>query len=92
MSRVLKVSGIFLKSSVPAKRPSLTGLTRARTGDSQVDTPARYCSLPFIDRVMHTRKAAKGLCRSVAWCSLINRMASGSHFCPWIALPATTAR
>ena len=59
-SSELKDNGILSKSSDPAKKPSLTGLARARTGSSHVDTPWRYRSAFGIAIVIHTRNAAKG--------------------------------
>jgi len=58
-------------SNTPAKKPSLTGCTNARTGFSQFATCSRYLSAlgtphcahavgASIASVIHTRNAAKG--------------------------------
>ena len=41
--------------------------------------------------VIHTRNTAKRFCAKAARCACTNCIASGNHFPPRIALPATTA-
>jgi hypothetical protein len=89
-SRSAKV-GTLLMSRMPAKKPSLTGVTNARTGASQSTTPARYFGF-FMLMVRQTVKVATGLPASSLRCCRTNVIASGSHCRFWIALPTMTAR